>query len=93
MYRMKCPVCEGNCYRDIPGEDYPDVIDCPHCRGTGEIQEGDWWMCRIRFLDTGECEEYIYKNTGGNKWRDFAGFWYTDNDCEVVPLYRMERVK
>jgi len=42
---MECPICEGAGY-DVnePAYGIKQKI-CPHCNGTGEIQEGDWWLC------------------------------------------------
>ena len=38
---MKCPKCNNG---DIVTDTYVLKNGCPHCDGTGEIKEGDWWI-------------------------------------------------
>jgi hypothetical protein len=75
-----CPNCEDGVVSCLRG-----MWECPDCRGTGEIQEDDWWMCEHRELTISlplqfDCGEFCY-----------AARYYTID--EIKPLYRMERAK
>lgn len=81
---MKCPVCEGEGRAQVcagkVGEYY--YQDCNHCRGTGEIQEGDWWMCVCGHIKT----ILYFQDEGFLPHKDAnCAYW-----CNFEPLYRME---
>ena len=102
---MKCPNCEDGTMTTVvnpmDGDPYISEMraDCPHCRGTGEIQEGDWWMCGFDD-DSKHRAPRILKNFEGTvrwcvmacPWEEF-GFTYNEPHESVFPLYRMERVE
>ena len=97
---MKCPCCKEyqpgvQLSRHLETGDYCNR-PCPHCRGTGEIQEGDWWRCDCKPKYSYEYHEILYRVVGGwtNTEDDLDPYpLYFDGDMEIVPLYRMEKVQ
>ena len=89
---MKCPIdgcgdhgADGTLLSKHADNDYC-LIKCPDCRGTGEIQGGDWWMCS----DGSACR--FNSQTG---WFEFMDPWEGQR-CQnrpAKPLYRLERAK
>jgi len=92
---MKCP----NCWNGLVDTDENDDFcasgkDCPDCRGTGEIQDGDWWMVSARRQgETPMMKIFLgWKSWQNEPQEDFSGrFNFRDRD--IKPLYRMERAK
>lgn len=98
---MKCPKCDGKgtkVLHTISGTYHCDM-DCPHCRGTGEIQEGDWWMCGFDDNSKHRAPRILENFEGKVRWCvlgdpwDESGFSYNEPHNSVLPLYRMDEVK
>ena len=82
---LKCPNCE-------PDSDQFAVVPCPDCRGTGEIQDGDWWMCEhmgnekqstLIWVNDAWCCYHISEDK-------YAEICF---QSDIFPLYRMERAR
>jgi len=98
---MKCPICSevirfkltskfiptpyGVCFQKPEDQLKIETVPCKHCNGTGEIQEGDVWHIEIRSHVIGTLY-YDYKQFDGESFG-------INSEFEVIPLYRMEKVK
>jgi hypothetical protein len=101
---MKCPNCKDGFIKIRSlycGLVNTHGIQCPDCKGKGEIQENEWWMCKLEWTSEEDKNtpdgNFVFKfHNRDNKewWEDFSGFWYTvKDDLTITPLYKMERVK
>ena len=104
---MKCPKCKSGNDREYwkyaceNDEKYPSVYvtqDCPHCRRTGEIQEGDFWLCEITKSGYQSQSPKIFvlqyiNNTWQSLDTDFVAMSCFNPRDNIEPICRMEEIK
>ena len=88
---MKCPKCEGKGTRDIydTGVLVGENIPCPHCDGSGEMGDGDVWLCKIWTFDLKLHNKEVLRYC-------MAGWKYGLHDIDgerVEPIARMKEVE
>lgn len=93
---MDCPKCERKAFYDSNGKisHYEKPLNCEHCDGTGEIKNGDIWLCQYQdpcdyqgplvFIDD-QSDEY--------KWGFSLSSQAFLRPCDVVPIARMKEVE
>ena len=102
---MKCPRClKGLAPKFVwgynsNGEEYNILTHnkCPHCDGTGEIQDGDVWKCLITCADNriDDFHMYLIRCDGGWKDEEEREIDFLDDSKEwmVTPICRLKEVK
>ena len=65
---MECPKCEGKKLVSL----WWGVMACPHCDGTGQIGEGQYWQCDKPGKPVGKVipvYDYVAFKLGDESWR------------------------